>query len=114
MRTRGWHSEDIKAAIRKCGVSLEGLSEANGLDKRACSLALIRPHFAAELVIAEFLGRSPRELWPQRYDADGTYRHPRSRSYHCGASANGGQQHQNSQSQYLTGGMPSRPIDEAA
>lgn len=81
-KPKGWHKEDIKAAIRKRGISLEQLSEANGLDKRMCSLALIRPHFVAELVIAEFLGVSPRQLWPQRYDSDGTYKHPKSRTYH--------------------------------
>lgn len=82
MASQGWHREDIKAAIRKRGTSLEKLSEANGLDRRACSLALLRPHFAAEMVIAEFLGVSPRQIWPQRYDGDGTYRHPKSRTYH--------------------------------
>jgi Ner family transcriptional regulator len=81
-KARGWHREDIKAAIRKHGITLEELSVANGLDPRACSLALLRPHFAAELVIAEFLGRSPRELWPQRFDDDGTYRHPKSQDHH--------------------------------
>ncbi len=81
-RAKGWHREDVKAAIRKRGISLEQLSEANGLDKRACSLALLRPHFAAELVIAEFLGVSPRQIWPHRYDSDGTYKHPKSRTYH--------------------------------
>lgn len=81
-RGGGWHREEIKAAIRMRGISLEALSETNGLDKRSCSLALLRPHFAAELVIAEFLGVSPRQIWPQRYDGDGTYRHSKSRKYH--------------------------------
>lgn len=79
---KGWHREDIKAAIRKRGTTLEALSEANGLDKRACSLALLRPYFSAEWVIAEFLGLSPRQIWPHRYDADGTYRHPKSATHH--------------------------------
>lgn len=79
---KGWHREDIKAAVRKRGITLERLAEDNGLDKRECSLALLRPSYAAEMVIAEFLGVSPREIWPQRYDADGTYRHPKSRNYH--------------------------------
>lgn len=79
---KGWHREDVKAAIRKRGISLEQLSEAHGLDKRSCSLALLRPHFAAELVIAEFLGVSPRQIWPHRYDDDGNYRHQKSRKYH--------------------------------
>jgi len=85
----GWHREDIKAAIRKRGTSLKELALANGLGLADCSLALIRPHFAAELAIAEFLGVSPRQLWPHRYDGDGTYRHPKSQSHHtrrrCGA-----------------------------
>lgn len=81
-KPKGWHREDIKAAIRKRGTSLERLSEANGLDKRSCSLALLRPSFAAELAIAEFLGVSPRQIWPHRYDANGTYRHPKSQKYH--------------------------------
>lgn len=91
-RAKGWHREDIKAAIRKRGISLEALSEANGLDKRACSLALLRPYFAAELVIAEFLGMSPRELWPQRFDADGTYRHPKSQKHYTRRSSGGERQ----------------------
>ena len=88
----GWHREDIKAAIRKRGVCLEGLSKSAGLELRACSSALLRPHFAAELVIADFLGVSPRQLWPHRYDADGTYRHPKSRAHHTEKSRRGARQ----------------------
>jgi len=79
---KGWHREEIKAAIRMRGKTLEQLSEDNGLDKRSCSVALIRPYWAAEMVIAEFLGVSPRQLWPQRYDPDLTYRHPKSKNHH--------------------------------
>jgi Ner family transcriptional regulator len=87
MSKKGWHSEDIKAAIRKHGITLESLSEDNGLNKRACSLALIRPFWAAEMVIAEFLGVSPRQIWPQRYDPDGAYRHPKSQNHHTRRAA---------------------------
>lgn len=86
-KAKGWHREDIKAAIRKRGICLEQLSISNGLDPRACSLALIRPHFAAELVIAEFLGLSPRQIWPNRYDDDGAYRHQKSRTHHIRRTA---------------------------
>ena len=79
---KGWHREDIKAAIRKRGTSLERLSLTNGLGPADCSSALRRPHFAAELVIAEFLGLSPRQIWPDRYDAAGQYRHAKSSTYH--------------------------------
>ena len=69
--SRGWHKEDIKAAIRKRGMTLEALSLANGLHPSACMHALYRPAINAELVIAEFLGVSPRQLWPQRFEPDG-------------------------------------------
>ena len=78
----GWHREDIKAAIRKRGVSLEQLSLDAGLSACACSMALLRPHFGAELAISELLGLSPRQIWPHRYDSDGAYRYPRSRKHH--------------------------------
>jgi len=80
-RAKGWHREEIKAAIRMRGITLEQLSQDNGLDPRACSLALSRPHWAAEMVIAEYLGVSPRQIWPQRYDGE-AYRHPKSREHH--------------------------------
>jgi len=78
----GWHKEDIKAAIRKRGITLEALSIEHGLDRRACAYTLYRPNFAAELVIAEFLGVVPRQIWPQRYDQAGNYKHRKSRNYH--------------------------------
>ncbi len=81
-KAKGWHREDVKAAIRKRGTDLEELSVSNGLGPADCSTALRRPHFAAEMVIAEFLGVSPRQIWPHRYGADGAYRHPKSRTYH--------------------------------
>lgn len=86
MSKGAWHKEDIKAAIRKRGITLEELAVANNLPSGACAMALFRPHFAAELTIAEFLGLSPRQIWPQRYDADGTYLHPKSQNHHsrCG------------------------------
>ncbi len=70
-----WHPEDIKAAIRKKGVSLSELSLLNGLPDHACRTALYRPYFEAELAIAEFLSLSPRQIWPSRFDAEGTRRH---------------------------------------
>jgi Ner family transcriptional regulator len=81
-QSRGWHREDIKAAVRKRGKSLEQLAIDNNLEPRATSSALRRPHSLAELVIAEFLGMSPRELWPQRFGQDGKYLHPNSETYH--------------------------------
>jgi Ner family transcriptional regulator len=72
----GWHPEDIKAEVRKTGISLAELSRSNGLPEHACRHALQSPYFEAEMLIAETLGRSPRELWPERYTATGETRHP--------------------------------------
>jgi Ner family transcriptional regulator len=79
---KGWHKEDIKAAIRKKGVTLLDLDALNGFPPSTCANALLRPSFSAELAIAEFLGVSPRQIWPARYTDEGTYKHPRSEAHH--------------------------------
>jgi len=83
-RQRGWHKEDIRAEIRKTGVTLTELALNNGMEQSAVRVALCRPHFAAEQLIAKHLGRKPQDLWPDRYEADGTPKHPRSRRKYSG------------------------------
>lgn len=70
------HPEDIKAAVRKTGTTLTALALQAGLPEHACRRALRQPYFMAERAIAEHLGLSPRQIWPQRYRADGTTKHP--------------------------------------
>ena len=74
---RKWHVEQIKAAVRMSGTTLKSLSLANGLPPASCSFALNNPHQAAEIVIAQFLGVPPHELWPDRWTADGRRIRPR-------------------------------------
>lgn len=82
-KARGWHAEDIKAAIRKSGLTLTGLAERNGLHESACRAALIRPQPGAEKVISAYLGVSLHELWPDRYDNEGgRVRHVRDENSH--------------------------------
>jgi Ner family transcriptional regulator len=64
----GMHREDIKAEIRKRGTTLEGLSVRHGYSVRAVGITLARPWPAVEKIIAEFIGKSPKEIWPDRYD----------------------------------------------
>jgi len=71
----GWHKEDIKAAIRKKGITVKELSLRYGLRESACREALIRRNLRGEQVIASFLGVTARELWPDRYNQDGTPMH---------------------------------------
>lgn len=68
---QGWHPEDIKAAVRKTGVTLTQLALENDLPEAACRVALVRPRYWAEQVIAAYLGIPPFELWPHRYTRNG-------------------------------------------
>lgn len=69
-----WHPEEIKAAVRmrERGMTLQKLARQNGIHPHACSHAIAKPHYLGELVIAELLGLSPAEIWPNRHEADGT------------------------------------------
>ena len=66
-----WHPEDIKAAIRKTGVTMEVLSAAGGFSRSSVGIALRRPIPKVEAWIARHLGVRPQDIWPSRYDADG-------------------------------------------
>jgi Ner family transcriptional regulator len=89
---RGWHAEDIKAAVRKKGCSLKALALSNDLSESACRASLCRPQPAADKVISDFLGVPLCRLWPDRYDRNGrrrTTRHVRDENKHDRAGAHG-------------------------
>lgn len=63
-----WHPEDIKAAIRKKGVSMAELARANGYEKpRTFSNVLRAPYPKVQKIIADFLAIPAEEIWPSRY-----------------------------------------------
>lgn len=66
-----WHRADIKAALEKAGWSLRKLSVQHGLCPEALTKALSGPYPNAERIIAETLGKHPKEIWPTRYDVAG-------------------------------------------
>jgi len=74
MTNRGWHAEDIKAAVRKKGPSLKELALRSGLSESACRASLVRPVPAADRVISDFLGVPLHQLWPARYTPKGERR----------------------------------------
>lgn len=76
-RGRGWHREDIKAAVRKRGITLTQLALDAGLSESICRKALHQPCYRGEQAISAFLQISARSLWPSRYNSDGTPKHPR-------------------------------------
>lgn len=67
-----WHKADIKAALEKAGWSLRSLARHYGLVHGAVAIALYRPYPAAEKRIAAAMGKQPADIWPTRYNADGT------------------------------------------
>ncbi len=74
------HPEDIKALIRKRGLSLEALSLRLGYSRVVVGMTLRRPWPAVEAGIASFLGVDPVQIWPSRYEADGSPRRKASAS----------------------------------
>ncbi|MEQ8318727.1 MAG: helix-turn-helix domain-containing protein [Rhodospirillales bacterium] len=68
----GMHPEDIKAAIRKTGITLTELSLSSGLSESAVRQAILFRHCpAGERAVIDHLGLPPHEIWPNRYDRDG-------------------------------------------
>ena len=68
MESPDWHPEDVKAAIRKTGVTLKALSLRWGYHESSVRAALRRPWPAVETLIATHLHRKPWTIWPSRYD----------------------------------------------
>lgn len=71
IQPKGWHPQDIKAAVWKRGTTLSKLAKDNGLSESACRASLGRPQPEADRVISKFLGVSLHVLWPDRYDEEG-------------------------------------------
>ena len=75
---RNWHPEQVKAEVRlRTGKSLSELSLEHGLPEHALRTCLYRTCYVlAELVIADILDLSPRQIWPSRFRPDGARVHP--------------------------------------
>lgn len=70
---KDWHPADILAALHKRGITLRGLAAAHGLtNSSTLSSAMIRSYPTSERRIAEALELHPKDIWPSRYNADGT------------------------------------------
>lgn len=68
-----WHPADIKAALEKKGWSLLALAEHHGLKgSSALSHTFTRSLPKNEQRIAAAIGVLPQEIWPSRYNADGS------------------------------------------
>ena len=79
MAARRWHPEDIKAELRKRFGEMTTLSKSWGYARNAISVALATDRSrVVERRIAEALQVPLHELWPERWNPDGTSR-PRRR-----------------------------------
>jgi len=82
----GWHKEDIKAAIRKRGSTMNDLARERGLPPSTVRNALGRPAYSGELAISDFLGVPAHELWPTRWTPEGRRIRPRYAHKYIGAA----------------------------
>lgn len=70
---KDWHPADILAALRKRGYSLRDIARAEGLsDSTVLSRALTHSYPANELRLAKYAGVPVQEMFPTRYNPDGT------------------------------------------
>jgi Ner family transcriptional regulator len=72
--SKGWHKQDIIAAVRKNGTSLRALSLKHGFAQDTLNKALMQRFPNAHQVIADFIGVERQELWPQWYRKNGAPR----------------------------------------
>ncbi|MDE2334264.1 MAG: helix-turn-helix domain-containing protein [Rhodospirillales bacterium] len=73
MAARRWHPEDIKAELRKRFGEMTTLSKSWGYARTAISVALATDRSrVVERRIAEALQVPLHELWPDRWNPDGT------------------------------------------
>jgi Ner family transcriptional regulator len=63
---------EIKAAIRAKGETLHGLSEKSGFSRSAISIAFKTRSPFVQQAVADFLGKAPQDIWPSRYDQNGS------------------------------------------
>ena len=81
-----WHPADIKAALHKRGITLSALAKAHGLSSSTTlSAALTRSYPLNEKRIADAIGVHPSEIWPSRYNEDGSFKQRGFRGLQCNA-----------------------------
>lgn len=68
-----WHPADVIAELRKIGWSLAQLGLQHGyVNRQSLAQALHKPYPKAEAIIAAALNLQPLQIWPSRYNVDGT------------------------------------------
>ena len=69
-----WHKADIKAALEKAGFTLRGLARSKGMSPNYFVYCLAVPSPKAQALLAQAIGLPPQDIWPSRYEPDGSPR----------------------------------------
>lgn len=67
-----WHRAEIICALRVKGTTLQRLSRQNNYHTNSLNMTLGRPWPKGERIIADAIGIDATQIWPSRYNADGT------------------------------------------
>lgn len=70
----GWHQQDIQHAIRKRGTTLAELSRQSGLARGTLQTIFYKRYPRGQQIVADFIGVSLHELWPDWYGPDNSPR----------------------------------------
>ncbi|SMF82842.1 transcriptional regulator, Nlp family [Tistlia consotensis] len=81
------HPEDVKAAVRKTGITLTALGIRAGIPGATVRKCLYTPCPKGNRVVADYLGLDLFALWPEWYDRDGNRLSSRSRKTSAARSA---------------------------
>ncbi|MCX7174160.1 MAG: helix-turn-helix domain-containing protein [Proteobacteria bacterium] len=67
-----WHPADVVAALHKRGLTLRKLAERYNISPPAVIKALRERNLPSERRIAEAIGIPASDIWPSRYNPDGS------------------------------------------
>lgn len=83
---KDWHPARVIAELRiQTGLTLSKLAAKHDVSRQAVTRALHTTAPLSESRIADAIGISPQEIWPSRYNADGTVINRRGRPSTTGA-----------------------------
>lgn len=71
---QNWHPETVKYAIRRTGKAIRDVAIGASLDPSSLSHGLHRPIPKANQAIADYLGKTVNEIWPEWFDENGEQR----------------------------------------
>lgn len=77
LRRRAW----VQYQLLLLGRNLASIAKELGVHRKQPAIALVKPYPKMEKAIADTIGITPQELFPERYDADGLPNRKRGRPF---------------------------------